>query len=114
MEGFLKRWNVKEDQTFYGGFWEYFYEDGTLKKTEFYKVGEIEERTTYHENGKKSSQGQLLKGQREGPWEMYHNNGQIHFKGFYKNGKFEGVWKTYAEDGQLEHSVIYENGERIK
>lgn len=66
----------------------------------WYKNGQLEERYTVDENGKK-----------EGFYESWHKNGQQQRHCIYKNGKVHGLSETWYPNGQQETYIQFSNGE---
>jgi hypothetical protein len=117
------------------GIWEYYYENGNLKRKELYKNGELVKKLPLDEmkinkplnrtddNGLKqgyweyydkssgllNSKGFYKDNKPDGKWEFYLF-GNLSQKGSYKNNKKDGVWETYSGSGNLISRVLYKDG----
>ena len=43
-------------------------------------------------NNLKKKMNQIIKGLREGPWEIYNTDGELAYKGYYTNNQKIGYW----------------------
>lgn len=117
------------------GRYNYYYPDGTLLATRFYKHGLLDSTfTNYYHGGKIRTEGQYLLGEKTGMYKYYNADGKLYYTETYKfnktngqtifyfpNGKIEtestmrdgerhGIYKRYAEDGSLMYQLRYEDG----
>jgi Uncharacterized protein conserved in bacteria len=67
----------------------------------------------YHENGKKSSEGNYINNRAEGFWNYWHENGQKKSSGEYLAGKKEGAWEYWYEDGSKKSEGKYLKDESV-
>ena len=85
----LNRINRKNRKGLNIGYWEIYYEDGSIH-----------------------SRGSCKNGLREGMWKTYYLNGNLANKCSYINGIKEGIWEYYwntGKIGDLKLKRLYEN-----
>ena len=117
----------------------YFKEDGSEKKIENYKEGQLDgTRILYFKPGIKKSETNYTMGtlngsyityfrndkaqvsiertykmgKEDGPIKHYFDNGQLSLEGMYKNGKKDGRWKRYFKNGVERSSEVWNNGRK--
>ncbi len=61
----------------------------------------------YHENGNKSSEGNMRNGKPDGYWKTYFESGLLKTEGNRKNYLLDSVWKFYSENGKLNKEITY-------
>ncbi len=66
----------------------------------------------YHENGNKSSEGNMVNGKPDGYWKTYHENGVLKSEGNRKNFLLDSTWSFYDENGKLVLLINYEEGKK--
>ncbi len=106
----------------------YYYPDGNIKKTIYYKdglengisnvydiTGLIIEIITY-KKGFVTNRDKINrydnKQQRHGKWKFFHDDGSLNIVGTYKHGLKHGYFKEYDKDGSLIEAAKYVNGEK--
>lgn len=80
------------------------------------RSGEWKEYYTNPTNSKQKtiSQGNYVKGKKEGVWSKYNENKILIAEVFYKLGKRDGIYKYYNKQGELIEKGLYENDKQIK
>jgi antitoxin component YwqK of YwqJK toxin-antitoxin module len=97
------------------GEFRYYYKNGNLKATTFYKAfGDSAQTISYHKNGKKMAEGVYFKQQKEGKWLYYSDiDSALISEENYKNGQLHGrVITFYPESGKPAEIVVYVHGKR--
>jgi antitoxin component YwqK of YwqJK toxin-antitoxin module len=67
---------------------------------------------TWHANGKKESERNLVKGQIEGIATHWFESGNKRTEGNFVNGKLEGIKTSWYENGNKKFEIIYVNGKK--
>ena len=67
---------------------------------------------TYHKNGTKESESDLLKDKLHGNFKKWNPAGKILMEGQFKNGLKDGQWKLFLSAGTK--TVIFEKKEKLK
>ena len=94
------------------GAYNYYFFDGSLYTTSFYKNDERDSiYRSYYWGGVLNSEGTYKAGSKEGKWKYYFPNGKIMAEEYYLNGELQGVNKTYYIDGSLARTVSYKDNE---
>jgi antitoxin component YwqK of YwqJK toxin-antitoxin module len=96
----------------YNGLWTYYNAQTKAKTTELNFSNGVNNgiAKAYHPNGKLSSQGFWLAGERLGDWTWYHENGNKKIIMMFSKGKAEGLATEYDEAGKIIKQVAFENG----
>ena len=93
------------------GPYEYYYENGQLKRKTFFindKIdGPYEE---YYNNGQLKIKTAFKQGKYHGALEMYFKDGQLQGKGALINGEYDGTLEKYYKNGQLKRKLTFKNG----
>lgn len=79
----------------------FFYHDSTMTIRQFYSTGTLR------------SEGKMVNGLREGPWNFYFANGNPQTEATFANGKEEGTYTVYRENGVPYYRGQYKEGKRI-
>ena len=66
----------------------------------------------FYPNGKRSSQGFLVKGKPNGYWRTWHENGALKSEGNRLNFKLDSVWKFYSSDSIPTSFITYKEGKK--
>ncbi len=66
----------------------------------------------YHENGNKSSEGNMVDGKPDLYWKTYYENGELKSEGNRKDFLLDSIWKFYDETGKLVLLINYKNGQK--
>ena len=74
---------------------------------------ETEYVTEYYSNGKKKIEGELINGERHGPWKYYYENGFLWSEGNYWYGKRKGYSTVYYESGKAKLEGAYKNNLKV-
>jgi len=111
-----------EGNTFYGhrdGKWNFYNENGKLKRTAYYLLGEvvteenpddIKEFASYHDNGRLKEKGITNKNIRAGEWRIYNSKGNLSKIVLYENGRII----IEKDPDKLKDIVTFHNNGRIK
>mgnify|MGYP003675744099 FL=1 len=83
-------------------YWKYYYPDETLKSEGHFDKTKTGPWRHYYENGKLSSIGNYVNGQKDGYWKTYHPNGKMKSEGHFNAGLRSDWWKNYDSLGILE------------
>jgi hypothetical protein len=64
--------------------------------------------TEWHANGVKSGEGELVEGQRQGPWSFFFESGVLRWRGTFERGVAVGPEEAWHENGakQLEGTLV--------
>ena len=100
------------------GTWEYFYDEGNIKKVEYYseKGQKTGEWTAYYHNGNIKEVGHYKNDKKEGQWIEYEKNRDFqigNYKPDYKSSYKDGTWKHFYDTGKLKKVINWENGNQI-
>lgn len=116
------------------GYFKWYYEDGTLKKTEKYEMGVLIEapetakirfKQQFYPNGEVKAEGTYRKGVKDGIHRTFDENGEVISSAIYADGKVraegvydadgnkQGLWKEYYPDGTLMAEGKYKNNEKV-
>ena len=97
---------LKENSDHLNGYYEQFYEDGTLKEKQRNDTYE-----KYYDNGQLHYRINLEGLRKNGPFELFDRKGVLIEKGSYSYDEFKnGISEGYYEDGQLMDKCFYKNG----
>jgi antitoxin component YwqK of YwqJK toxin-antitoxin module len=66
--------------------------------------------TVWHENGKKSIEGNYKDGKVYGEWNTWYENGKKKFEINYKDGNLDGEWNVWHENGKKKSERNYKDG----
>jgi len=66
----------------------------------------------YHDNGVKSSEGNMKNGQPEGYWKTYNEEGILISEGNRKNYQLDSTWRFYNDDGSIKLEINYLEGKK--
>lgn len=125
-------WDYKDDVLH--GLVRYFSTDGSVKKTEVYRNGQLvvdktpdvqlEIQRDYHNNGRVKSSVNLIDGKKQGVYREYSRSGEITASRMYlndeisgegivdENMKMQGKWKIFFPGGKLKAEGEYKDGKR--
>ena len=82
------------------GFWEFFYQDGSIQERANWTNGKVNGAfQSYYPGGKLKLEGTYLKGNQSGLWKVYFKNGAINEIVNWKDNKLEGPFEAFYEDG---------------
>jgi len=82
---------------------KYDMEKDELDLREFNKKGLW---TEYHENGKKSGEGEYTMNKRKGSWKHYDESGKLIAEGSYSMGEKQGAWKELSGGAMVEKTYF--------
>ena len=92
-----------------------YYPSGTIKDITEYKNGlEDGYYVMYHENGKKKSEGYMVKGAAQGYWQYYNGDEIMETKKYYSAGQLHGYQQYFSCNGVLNNEEFYEGGLKTK
>lgn len=95
------------------GLWTFYWGNGQVKKTGFYKKNKKNnEWKYYYKSGEIQQKGRFVRDQPEGLWEWWYENGQKRRKEEYTNGRENGMVKEFDTSGILITKGEYAFGER--
>jgi antitoxin component YwqK of YwqJK toxin-antitoxin module len=125
-------WTYKDDLL--NGSVRYFSEDGSVKKMEVYRNGQIvidntpdvklEIERDYHSNGRVKSSVNIIDGKKQGVYREYSRTGEITASKMFSNDEvsgegivdenmlMQGKWKMYYPGGKLKSEGEYKDGKR--
>jgi len=93
-----------------------YYLSGKIQMKSTFKSGKYKKlqglATYYFENGKKSSEGNMLNNLKTGNWTLWHETGEVSQKGRYEKGQMMGLWQGWYTNGHRKYFTMYEYGER--
>jgi TonB family protein len=93
------------------GVWTYWRENGTLEKTETYRIGVLDgPRTEYYENGDLKSVANYKLGQREGKTTTYFQGNKKETELNYMANALHGEQTYWYENGNVFRQSVYETG----
>ena len=93
------------------GEWTFWYENGNLAATQFYKNGK--EDSIWHwyaEDGSLQKIGTYRNGLSHGKWTFYHPNGKVSEESYFHENRLEGLCRNYYENGQIAVEGSYSRG----
>ena len=75
-------------------------------------TAKTEKIVTYHENGNKSEEYELVEGIKEGLYQSWYENGRLHYMDNYKDGQRHGEQRIYHnnQNQQIHFTSYYVNG----
>lgn len=125
-------WTYKDDLL--NGSVRYFGEDGSVKKMEVYRNGQIvvdntpdvklEIERDYHNNGRVKSSVNIIDGKKQGVYREYSRTGEITASKMFSNDEvsgegivdenmlMQGKWKMYYPGGKIKSEGEYKDGKR--
>lgn len=66
----------------------------------------------YYNNGKKSREGDYLRGKQTGKWKNYYKNGELKSEGEYVMGEADGLWVYTHKNGKPKSKINYIDGSK--
>ncbi len=66
----------------------------------------------FSENGKPLIYGRIKNNKNEGLWQYYYPDGQLESQGYFKNDISSDKWVWYYPDGKLKATGYYSNGKK--
>jgi antitoxin component YwqK of YwqJK toxin-antitoxin module len=66
----------------------------------------------FYDNGKISSEGNMVNGKPDGYWKNYSKNGKLKIEGNRKNFLLDSLWKFYDERGRITKTIFYKEGKK--
>ena len=122
------------------GNWKYWYPNGTLQQSSWYKDGSLNgPYSTYSEEGIPQEEGNYLEEKPDGKWIyffpeggkmrevtyengklegqslLYHRSGgEVKLREDFKNNKRDGHSIEYSPHGNVIRDVLYENGHKVR
>ena len=68
--------------------------------------------TYYYKSGKKSSEGEYLRGKQTGKWKNFFKNGELKSEGEYILGEADGLWVYLHKNGKPKSKINYIDGSK--
>lgn len=116
--GFIKRYNKKgvliqsgsQKNGYVNGFYEWFYDTGGLKQTNYYNESgkKTKEQRNYNVWGKLQYIYTYSNGKKNGLYKYFYE-GKLSTKGSYENDKFKGKFTYYFNNGKVSSIYTYNN-----
>jgi len=125
--------NYRDDKL--DGPFKYYAADGSMKKMEVYKNGELvvdksqnvklEIKRDYHNNGRPKSSVNLIDGKKQGVYREYNREGKITTAKMFRNDEvyaeglvdesmlYQGPWKFLYSNGTIKSEGEFKDGKRI-
>ncbi len=104
--------SVNYDHGLAQGEWKVFFEDGTLKSSEFYLNDTIHGPfKEYYDNGRLNLESEFVHGVLQGVAKRYFITGELMEEVTFENNEENGPFKEYYKNGQLQWSGTYLNGD---
>ncbi len=93
------------------GPYKFFYPDGSVSTSMFYKYNEADSFfKSYYPGGKIKAEGRYINGKKEGVWKTWFENGQLAEEESFVNGNLDGEDRVYKPDGKYDRIVNYKAG----
>ncbi len=87
--------------------------DGTVHVTWNYRNGILSgTESWFHGNEKLLSEGQVIKGKREGVWKYYYDTGELNREESYSGGKLDGNFTEWYQNGLYMKKGFHNTGEQ--
>jgi len=95
------------------GPYKFYFPDGSVSTTQFYKKGLLDSTTrSYYFGGKLATEGTYKLGDRIGTWKHYLENGKLEYTEEYVDGQLHGKKIYYFENGKIDTETDYSEGDR--
>lgn len=94
-----------------------YYDNGVLKMliVRLDDKGDRHRQTSYHKNGRKQSEMELVKGWKVGTWTRWHSNGRVWIVVHYNDKhKEHGETRIWDRKGRLVRVEHWENGKQVR
>ncbi len=95
------------------GVWKSYWQGGGLRSDYVADPLQATPMVYFHPNGAKASEGQALRGRREGPWTYWYENGVVGEAGSYVRGERHGMWREFSSDGKPKSEGVYDAGDKV-
>lgn len=90
------------------GLFSYYYENGQLESTGYYKKDKkIDKWTYWHENGQLKCEGYFKDGYSSNNWKYWNSKGEKLAEGAFVNDKKDGNWVYFTSTGSISKEEFY-------